>query len=319
MTSAVRRLERHQVPLYLATVALGVVVGLLAPDVEHLHVAINPAIALLLYVTFLGVPFVEIGRSFRDVRFLVALLGANFLVAPAVAFLLSRFVATDDALLVGVLLVLLTPCIDYVIVFAAAAGGAHERLLAAAPLLMIAQLLLLPLYLLLFAGEAAAASVDPGPFVEALVVLILLPLAAAAATQWAARRQRGVATFASRSSAAMVPLMVLVLFVVVASQTPTVALQALALLAVVPLYIAFLCIMPFAGLVVARLARLDVPQSRALIFSVATRNSLVVLPLALALPPELHLAAAAIVTQTVVELIGMAIYVRVVPRLAPAA
>ncbi len=37
---------------------------------------------------------------------------------------LSRFVAHDDALLVGVLLVLLTPCVGYVIVFTALAGGA---------------------------------------------------------------------------------------------------------------------------------------------------------------------------------------------------
>jgi ACR3 family arsenite efflux pump ArsB len=55
-----------------------------------------------------------------------------------------------------------------------------------------------------------------------------------------------------------------------------------------------------------------------LIFSGATRNSLVVLPLALALPPALSLAAVVVVTQTLVELIGMIAYVRIVPRLARA-
>ena len=43
--------------------------------------------------------------------------------------------------------------------------------------------------------------------------------------------------------------------------------------------------------------------ARAVIFSGATRNSLVVLPLALVLPD--HLALAALVTQTLVELVGM--------------
>jgi ACR3 family arsenite efflux pump ArsB len=36
-------------------------------------------------------------------------------------------------------MVLLTPCIDYVIVFTRLAGGSDRRLLAAAPLLMLAQ------------------------------------------------------------------------------------------------------------------------------------------------------------------------------------
>lgn len=37
-----------------------------------------------------------------------------------------------EGLLLGVLLVLLTPCIDYLIVFTGLAGGARARLLAAA-------------------------------------------------------------------------------------------------------------------------------------------------------------------------------------------
>ena len=50
-------------------------------------------------------------------------------------------------------------------------------------------------------------------------------------------------------------------------------------------------------------------------FSGATRNSLVVLPLALALPAPLSLAPVVVVTQTLVELVGMVIFVRLVPRL----
>ena len=99
------------------------------------------ALILLLFATFLSVPLVEVGRSFRDARFLVTVLVANFAVVPLVAWGLSRFVADDRGLLLGVLFVLLTPCIDYVIVFTGLAGGARARLLAAAPLLMLVQIL----------------------------------------------------------------------------------------------------------------------------------------------------------------------------------
>ena len=75
--------------------------------------------------------------------------------------------------------------------------------------------------------------------------------------------------------------------------------------------------MAFAGLGVARLFGLDIPASRAIVFTGATRNSLVVLPLALVLPSTLAIAAVVVVTQTLVEVIGMIIYVRVIPRFLP--
>lgn len=115
----------------------------------------------------------------------------------------------------------------------------------------------------------------------------------------------------------MVPLMMLVLAVVVASQIPTVGDAAGSVLAVVPFYVAFLVVMPWIGLIIARWARLDVPAGRAVMFSGVTRNSLVVLPLALALPVGFEAAAVVVVTQTLVEVIGMVVCVRVVPRLLP--
>jgi ACR3 family arsenite efflux pump ArsB len=50
-------------------------------------------------------------------------------------------------------------------------------------------------------------------------------------------------------------------------------------------------------------------------FSGATRNSLVVMPLAIALPAGMEITAAVIVAQTLVEVVGMAICVRAVPAL----
>ncbi|WP_225920486.1 hypothetical protein [Pseudonocardia oceani] len=58
----------------------------------------------------------------------------------------------------------------------------------------------------------------------------------------------------------------------------------------------FLTVMAFAGVGVDRLFRLDPVAGRAIVFTGATRNSLVVLPLALA-PPD-ALAVAAVVTVT---------------------
>lgn len=47
----------------------------------------------------------------------------------------------------------------------------------------------------------------------------------------------------------------------------------------------------------------------------ATRNSLVVLPLALAVPGAIPVLPAVIVTQTLVELLSELVYIRIMPRI----
>ncbi|MCX6491752.1 MAG: bile acid:sodium symporter [Rhodococcus sp.] len=317
--SAVAWLEKFQIPLYLLALAVGVVVGLAAPaSAPAFEIAINPVLIVLLYATFLAVPFSAIGVSLRDTNFLLSVVVLNFVLVPIVVFALTRFVASNEAVLVGILLVLLAPCIDYVIVFSGLAGAASERLLAAAPLLMLLQIAFLPLYLWLFVGPDLVKIIDVASFVEAFVLLIALPLTSAAATQWLARRTRLGTRIMDAMAAAMVPIMMATLAVVVASQVDAVRSEASQLIAAVPIFVAFLVVMAVVGLATSRITRQDVPATRALIFSGATRNSLVVLPLALALPPALSLAAVVVVTQTLVELIGMIAYVRIVPRLAPA-
>lgn len=310
--------DQHQVVLYVTAIVLGAAFGLLAPGAAPvLTASTNPVLAILLFATFVGVPLIEIGRSFRDLRFLGTVLLVNFLFVPLVVWALSRFVADDTGLLIGVLLVLLTPCVDYVIVFTGLAGGAKARLLAATPFLMVLQILLLPVYLWLFAGADAVARIEVAPFIEAFLVIIVLPLIAAAIVQAVARRHRAGRAIEQAMAGAMVPLMMLTLAVVIGSQIAAIGGEVLSLLRVVPLYAAFLVAMPLVGVAASRLTRLGIPETRAVIFSGTTRNSLVVLPLALALPVELAIAPLAVVTQTFVELVGMVILVRLVPKLTP--
>lgn len=316
---AVERMEHHQVAVYLAAMALGALLGLAAPSagpgLEHL---INPVLGALLFVTFLQVPAAELLRSLRDGRFLAAALVVNFLVVPLVVAALFTFLPADRAVRLGVLLVLLCPCVDYVIVFSGLAGGSARRLLAVTPVLLVAQMVLLPVFLYGFLGSGLADIVEAGPFLEAFAFLIVIPLALAWGLQaWAGRRESG-RKVSDAATTTMVPLMAVTLLVVVASQVPKVEGNLADVAAVVPFYAAFLVVMAFAGKAVARLFRLDVPGGRAVVFSGATRNSLVVLPLALSLPDPYAIAAVVVVTQTLVEVVGMVVHVRAVPRLLPA-
>lgn len=311
--------ERHQVPLYLLAMVVAAAVGLTVPPVAApAEAAITPVLGLLLYATFLGVPFGSLTAALREGRFLATVLVVNFAVVPGIVLVLSRIVAHDEALLVGVLFVLLTPCIDYVLAFTRLAGGAHARLLAMTPLLMLVQIALLPAYLVLFVGSEVVGAVEFAPFAEAFVLLIVIPLLAAALTQAVAARSEAGLRWEQGVAGAMVPLMMLTLAVVVASQIAGVGARVGSLLLAVPVYVLFAVVMVPIGIIAGRVARLDVPGTRAVVFSGATRNSLVVLPLVLALPARYDLAPLVVVTQTLVELIAMVVFVRLVPRLVRA-
>lgn len=290
-------------------------IGMTSPNVSSfLYYTISPILAILLYGMFAQIPFLHLRESLSNRKFIAALLITNFIIVPIVVWLLTQVFPQTPSVLVGVYLVLLTPCIDYVIVFTQLGRGNEKLMLAATPILFVVQMILLPLYLWLFIGKEAANIVRVGPFVEAFLTLIVLPLFFAVLTQvWAKRRPKGQAVLQA-TAWLPVPFMALVLIIVVASQIENVYADFNIIVHVIPIYVVFLIIMPAIARLMAMLFRLNIGAGRALIFSSGTRNSLVVLPLALALPDEWStIAAAAIVTQTIVELVGELIYIRLIP------
>ncbi|WP_252271658.1 arsenic resistance protein [Pseudomonas subflava] len=310
-------LEQHQVVLYFLAVAAAAVAGVVSGGFAELAaLAITPAIAVLMYAMFLQIPFLELRQAFAHRCFVGALLLANFVLVPALVWLITLPLAGNVALLAGALLVLLTPCIDYVVVFTHLGRGDSRLVLAATPLLLLLQLLLLPLYLQLMLGEQADAAIAVRPFAEAFLLLIVLPLGLAVATELAGRRSNLAKAWSAGWAWLPVPAMAAVLVAVVGSQIADVVQQLALLAPLLPVYLAFLVFAPVLGVLSARLFRLEVPAARAVAFSASTRNSLVVLPLALALPAPIGaLAATAVITQTLVELIGELVYLRAIPAL----
>ncbi|QIM50765.1 arsenic resistance protein [Hydrogenophaga crocea] len=308
-------LEIRQVAIYFAAVMLAGIVAWQWPASTAMAPAIDPLLAFMLFVTFLQVPLTELRRALSNMRFLGALLLANFVMVPVLVAVLLPWMPQDPLLRIGVLLVLLTPCIDYVVTFAHLGKADAKPLLASTPLLLAAQMVLLPVYLSLFMGDAAAGLVQWGPFLHAFIWLIAVPLSLAAICQaWAARSTAGDRVV-GWLGLMPVPATAAVLFVVVASVAPQLGQALDAVRQVAAIYVAFAIAAPLLGWGLARLWRLPPDQGRAVAFSSATRNSLVVLPLGLAIPGAVPWVPAVIVTQTLVELISELAYVKVAPVL----
>lgn len=315
MTAVRDVLERFQALIYLLAVGLAAGVATMVDGTQGLEQAINPALALMLYLTFLQVPLPALRAALVSGRFLAALLLTNFVVLPGLVALLTLTLPADSLLRFGVALVLLAPCIDYVVSFAHMGQADARRLLAATPVLLLVQMLLLPCYLEVLLGPQVATWVQAGPFVQAFVWLIALPLLLAAVIQWWAARSPWGARVSEGLGLLPVPATALVLLVVVAAVVPQLGLAWEAVWQVVPVYVAFAVVAPVVAWGVAKCFRLDVPAARAVVFSGSTRNSLVVLPLALAVPGAMPVLPAVILAQTLVELLSELIYIRLIARM----
>jgi len=308
-------LERHQVWLYLAAIAAGLWLGTTAPAVAPVFERVLwPVLGLLLYATFTQVPLVHLPVALRDRRFMAAVLTGNFLLVPLLVWVLLALAPADPAVRLGILMVLLVPCTDWFITFTHLARGDTGRAIAVTPIVLLVQITLLPLYLWLFMGRSFAEIMAAERVLTVFLTLIVLPLFAAWLTErWVEQRpERAVLT--ERLAWLPVPLLAAVVFLIAAAQV-TAVIEALPVLdRVFLVFLLYLIGAPVIALVLARLARLAPKPSRTLVFSLGSRNSFVVLPLALALPQAWQTAVVVIVMQSLVELFGMIAYLWAVPR-----
>lgn len=315
-----QQLERHQVWIYLGAILAGLGVGSIAQAfATSFEAVLWPVLGLLLYATFTQVPLNHLPEAFRDRRYIGAILVGNFVLIPLVVWGLLVFLPDDPAIRLGVLLVLLVPCTDWYITFTHLSGGDTRRAIAATPVNLLVQIGLLPAYLWMFMGNAFLELLAADRIGLVFVTLIVLPLLAAWLTErWAERSRQGPG-LVERLGWLPVPLLGVVVFLIAASQIQAVFGALPVMGHVLGVFVAFLVIAALIGAFAGKLLDLPAPSANALIFSLGTRNSFVVLPLALALAPQWQTATVVIVFQSLVELFGMVAYLWLVPRfLAPA-
>jgi ACR3 family arsenite efflux pump ArsB len=293
-------LERRQVWIYLSAILAGLLAGSTWPGVRPFFEALLwPALMLLLYATFMQVPLLHLGEAFRDL--------------PVLIWALVQWLPPDPAVKLGALLVLLAPCTDWFIAFSQLGGGDVSRAIAVTPINLLLQLLLLPLYLWLMAGAGLSAALTPAEVWPALVVIFAPLLAAALSERWI-EACAGREVLRERLAWWPVPLLALVVFLIAGAQVNAVRGAPGLLPVLVPLFVGFLLLAALTAKGLAGLMELPAEQARTVAFSFGTRNSFVVLPVALSLPAGWEAATIVIVVQSLVELFGMAFFLWWVPR-----
>jgi arsenite transporter len=181
--------------LYTFIIFLAVIVGISVGQVQHIRANaesfIVPLLVAMLYITFLQIPLNEIKKAFKNTKFTITSVIMNFVWTPIFAwFLAFLFLGDHPALSIGFIMLMVTPCTDWYLIFTGIAKGNVALSAAILPLNLILQVLLLPFYLLIFGGTAGV--IQLGFLVESILIVLLIPLILAALTKRLLRNQQQV-------------------------------------------------------------------------------------------------------------------------------
>ena len=132
-------------------------------------------IRLKLDKKFNQLPLKHFGRGLKNSKVALASLVTNFLWTPIFAWGLGAIFLSDSPdLWVGLIMLMVTPCTDWYLVFTGVAGGDVALATALLPLNLVLQVVLLPVYLLLLAGTLV--ELNPVRLFESIFWVLLIPL-----------------------------------------------------------------------------------------------------------------------------------------------
>ncbi|MFW5983681.1 MAG: arsenic resistance protein [Halobacteria archaeon] len=297
--------ERYQTFLVFA----GVVVGLVVAQFDGVPTVadrlILPLLLVMLFAVFAQVPVSSLREGFRNRRVVGTSLAVNFVWNPLLAVVLGFvFLRNHPALWVGLVMLMVTPCTDWYLVFTDIADGDVPLATSLLPYNLVLQLVLLPVYLYLFAGELVELPL--GVLVEAVALVLVVPFALASAARGVLPRIKGDDWFRSSFLPALAPVQVVFLALAVAamfaSQGDAVVENPVVLGLVALPVIVFYVVNFGLGLVVGRVARFSYEENVCFSCTVLSRNSPTALAVAVVAFPNEPLVALALVIGPLLEL-----------------
>jgi ACR3 family arsenite efflux pump ArsB len=141
-----------------------------------------PLLVAMLYITFLQIPIEDIKIAFKNIKFTYTSILINFVWTPILAWLLAMvFLGDNPSLYIGFIMLMVTPCTDWYLIFTGIAKGNVALSTAILPLNLILQVILLPICLLIFGGTTGV--IELGFLVESILVALIIPLVLAVLTK----------------------------------------------------------------------------------------------------------------------------------------
>lgn len=311
-------LEKQQTLIILAAVLIGLGLGQIPLISTYSESLIIPFLLVMLYGLFLTIPLDQLKNSFTHVRFLGTSTIINFIWTPLLAWGLGAlFLSDHPALWIAFIMLMVTPCTDWYLVFTSIARGNVPLAASVLPINLILQVLLLPVYLLIFAGTVETIALST--ILESVLLVFLFPFTLAQLTRVVFRKkqellQKRVIPFFASAQLIFLCLAIISMF---ASQG-SYLWSNLEIIYVLLLPILFYFLINFGlGQIVGRWLNMSYEDSVSLHFTIIARNSPVALAIAITAFSDQPIVALALVIGPLIELPVLAIVAQVLLLLKP--
>ncbi|MEK4563866.1 bile acid:sodium symporter [Alkalihalobacillus sp. FSL R5-0424] len=309
-------MEKFQTIFIVFAIIFGLSLGQVSNIAQHSGAFILPFLLLMLYGLFLTIPFHELKRAFRHLPFLGTSLGMNFIWTPILAWGLGYlFLSDHPALWIGFIMLMVTPCTDWYLIFTSIAKGNVTLAASVLPVNLILQVLLLPMYLWIFAGTEGAISLST--ILESVLLVFILPFSLAQLTRFLFKHRQGIVEkrivpFFSSSQLLWLCLAIVAMFASQGTYLWT-NLDVLSLL-FIPILLYFLINALLAQYVAGRM-KMSQKDTVSLLFTTLARNSPVALAVAITAFPAQPVIALALVIGPLIELPVLALVAQLLLRI----
>ena len=295
--------EKLQTVFMLAAIALGFAAGEIWPELGRgASALIAPALTAMLFGLFLSIPLRDLKSGFLNFRFTAASLALNFIWVPILGWLLGGlFLEDSPALRLGFIMLLVTPCTDWYLVFTSLARGNVALSAALLPINLLTQVVLLPVYLIIFSG--LTGRLDLEALAWSVVLVLVLPFGLAQAVRrFFSDESSFRKTLSGFFSGGQFYFLCLAIAAMFASQGAQIKGNPGIFLKLLTPVLLFFFINFWAGRLTARLMKFSFPDSVSLSLTTLARNSPIALAIAVTAFPDEPLVALALVIGPLIEL-----------------
>ena len=166
-------LEKYQIVIMLAAMGIGLGLGQIPVFEEYAGDFVTPFLFIMLFGAFLNIPLGDYKKALKNVKFSSTVVLINFLWTPILVFALGSLFLDDPMMQVGFIMLMVTPCTDWYLVFTANAKGNVPLSASVLPVNLILQVILLPVYLFIFAG--ASGTINIFDLLRSILIMLVLP------------------------------------------------------------------------------------------------------------------------------------------------
>lgn len=286
-------------------ILLGILLGQIDSIQTYSEYLIMPSLTIMLFLVFIQIPLSEIRNSFKNIKFTSTSLVINFVWTPIIVFILGRlFLNNHPELLIGFIMLMVTPCTDWYLIFTGIAKGNVALGSSILPLNIILQLLLLPVYILLIGGTSV--SIDIVSLGKGVIFSLMTPLLLSVVARKLIISKIGNSTFEDK----LLPkacdyqgyFLNIAIIAMFASQGKILLENYQVLFILLVPILAFFTINFIVGRLVGRAIKLNYQDSVSLSLTTLARNSPVALAIAVASFPDKPLISLALVIGPLIEL-----------------